>query len=105
MSISRMQSKNGERFSDFVRAPGTHAAVTIFLADISAIAVYGQGLVLFALVAIGAATLAYLVARVHQPLAGRPRSIRRPRQTVGGSLESYRSSREPTVSPRAKAGY
>jgi hypothetical protein len=75
--LTRLQMKNDEGFSDFVRAPGTHAAVTVLIADASAIAVNGDGLIGFGLVGVGAAAVAYLVARLRRPLAGRQRSVRR----------------------------
>ena len=72
------QLKSGERFSDFVRAPGTHAAVTVLIADVCALSTESQGLVLVGLIAVAGGAIAYLIGRLLQD------RLRLPLRRLGG---------------------
>jgi hypothetical protein len=73
----KTQPRGGKQFDDFVRAPGTHAAVAVLIAALCALTAEGQGLVSFILAGAAVATVAYLGARLfHESRPGRARALR-----------------------------
>ena len=79
-SVNFSQKQPGERFADFLRAPGTQAAGTVLAADAVTMALDNHGFMGFMLFGAGILAALYLLWRwFKEPLARVAAFVRRPR--------------------------